>query len=119
MRHRLLILSAALWCAFGIAAGTMRSAEETAPAPLLESPEPVLVEILAKADRLPLAPALAITDRWLDAPAERSDELVLVTPQIDPRKLTSPAKPRRRDVCARHGMHKQITRGGRSWRCRR
>ena len=25
----------------------------------------------------------------------------------------------RTDVCARHGMHKQITRGGRSWRCRR
>jgi hypothetical protein len=23
------------------------------------------------------------------------------------------------DVCLRHGMHKQITRGGKSWRCRR
>ena len=24
-----------------------------------------------------------------------------------------------RDICTRHGMHKQITRGGKSWRCRR
>jgi len=24
-----------------------------------------------------------------------------------------------RDVCTRHGMHKQVTNGGRSWRCRR
>jgi len=23
------------------------------------------------------------------------------------------------NVCTRHGMHKQVTRGGRSWRCRR
>jgi len=23
------------------------------------------------------------------------------------------------DICTRHGMHKQITRGGKSWRCRR
>lgn len=23
------------------------------------------------------------------------------------------------DICQRHGMHKQITRGGKSWRCRR
>jgi len=26
---------------------------------------------------------------------------------------------RPKDVCARHGMHKEITRGGKSWRCRR
>lgn len=23
------------------------------------------------------------------------------------------------DICQRHGMHKQVTRGGKSWRCRR
>jgi hypothetical protein len=30
-------------------------------------------------------------------------------------------KPRRerRDVCARHGMRRVVTRGGKSWRCRR
>jgi hypothetical protein len=26
---------------------------------------------------------------------------------------------RESNVCTRHGMHKQVTRGGRSWRCRR
>jgi hypothetical protein len=25
----------------------------------------------------------------------------------------------RGDVCSRHGMHKQVTRGGKSWRCKR
>jgi hypothetical protein len=28
-------------------------------------------------------------------------------------------EPRHQDVCERHGLHKVITRGGRSWRCRR
>jgi hypothetical protein len=35
----------------------------------------------------------------------------------------SEAKPRRTkrggDVCARHNMHRVVTRGGKSWRCRR
>jgi hypothetical protein len=122
---RLIIASAALWCVAGISAGIMRSTQENAPAPAAESDEPVITEILAKGDRLPLAPVQAITDRWLDAPAERADELRLVEPQVVPAKggviqlrrvapLHAP-----RDICTRHGMHKVITRGGRSWRCRR
>jgi hypothetical protein len=69
-----------------------------------------------KADREPLR-----------APAEEP-------PQIEPEKLTRVAQAtavdiqpvraeaRRRperNVCTRHGMRKVVTRGGRSWRCRR
>jgi hypothetical protein len=100
----------------------MRSAEETAPAPLLESPEPVLVEILAKADRLPLAPA--------DPTAILAKAFADQAPVPTPAELVAESQPRNSiaiqlratrptDVCTRHGMRKQITRGGRSWRCRR
>jgi len=53
---------------------------------------------------------------------------VAVTPDIEPdvvvikeEKITTKPKQHHveRDVCQRHGMHKVITRGGRSWRCRR
>jgi hypothetical protein len=37
-----------------------------------------------------------------------------VAPRVVPRILYRP-----KDVCARHGMHKEVTRGGKSWRCRR
>lgn len=119
---RLIIASAALWCVAGISAGIMRSSQENAQAPAAESGEPVITEILAKGDRLPLAPVQAITDRWLDAPAERADELVLAPApgaaiRLPPTAIRLQSKPR--DICTRHGMHKVITRGGRSWRCRR
>jgi hypothetical protein len=41
--------------------------------------------------------------------------------EIVGRTVPSPVSLRRRvrDICARHGMHKQVTRGGKSWRCRR
>jgi hypothetical protein len=121
---RMLIASAALWCVAGITAGIVRTSQETAPPAAAESAEPVLVEILAKTDRLPVAPARAIVDRWYQPPpVERSDEL-LVEQKAEPATHRLQSNYRRRqlkpvDICARHGMHKVITKGGRSWRCRR
>jgi hypothetical protein len=46
----------------------------------------------------------------------------MATPD-DPKITVRPVRPARRthtgDVCQRHGMHKTLTHGGRSWRCRR
>jgi hypothetical protein len=122
LTFRVIIASAAaLWCVAGITAGIVRTIQETAPAPAAESPAPVLVEILAKADRLPLVPARTVAERWYTPPPpERADELE-IEPQMEPRKLTRHSRhlDHPRDVCARHGLRKVITRGGRSWRCRR
>ena len=118
---RTLIASAALWCVAGITAGTLRSVEDTAPPPAAESPGTVL----AKADRLPLIPREAITDRW---PAlSQEPAAVTAAARIDePQTVGTTASVRRHhprpvehNICTRHGMHKVITRGGRSWRCRR
>jgi hypothetical protein len=53
----------------------------------------------------PEPPALANADDIEQARAEK------------PRARNKPAP--ERNICTRHGMHKQVTRGGRSWRCRR
>jgi hypothetical protein len=110
----------------GIAAGALRSGQESAPAPDYVTTSPSDVIALAKTDRLPLAPTAAIDDRWLAPVAEKvaySDPVAQVPlPQMEPKKLTlnkSAKIVHPRDVCARHHMRKQITRGGRSWRCRR
>ena len=125
---RTLIASAALWCVAGITAGTLRTVEDIAPPPAAESP----VAILAKADRLPLIPREAITDRWPALSQEpaavraaaRTDEPQTVAATVSAGRphIRNVRKIRiadRADVCARHGMRKVITRGGRSWRCRR
>lgn len=124
---RLTIVSAALWCAAGIAAGITRSMQETAQAPAAESAEVLADDIVAmpKADRLPLPPAepmallaKAYADRQMvEAPAP-----VTVVRIDGPQTVGTTVSVRRHhptDVCARHGMRKVITRGGRSWRCRR
>lgn len=125
--NRIMIVSAALWAAAGIATGTLRSIEETPPPPAAESPEPVLAEILAKADRLPLPPqdpkallAKAFADQVPSPPIatvtpETSAELVGTAAQIKPKKLTSHLSD---NICTRHGMRKVVTHSGRSWRCR-
>jgi hypothetical protein len=41
------------------------------------------------------------------------------SPSLRPLRVITPPITRTPDVCTRHGMHKVITRGGRSWRCRR
>jgi len=40
-------------------------------------------------------------------------------PEKQPEKVHPRATRRESNVCTRHGMRKQVTRGGRSWRCRR
>jgi hypothetical protein len=80
-------------------------------------PEPSEPEPLRKADRLALPPVSA------DGPAM---VVPAVAPLLLPASLDDP-KPARTgkrrhpggDVCSRHGMRKAITRGGKSWRCRR
>jgi hypothetical protein len=70
-----------------------------------------------KADRLPL-PAPAVS---LPAPIEAAAPVELRTLKLasvgDFRQAR--AERRHRDICTRHGMRKVITRGGKSWRCRR
>jgi cell division septation protein DedD len=59
------------------------------------------------------------------APALLQNAAVPPTPL--PRPAIRPAATRRvasirhqpGDICGRHGMHKEVTRGGKSWRCRR
>lgn len=41
------------------------------------------------------------------------------SPPPPPKKKPRVRYSSRGDICARHGMRKEITRGGRSWRCRR
>jgi hypothetical protein len=132
---RIMILSAAFWAIAGITAGTIRSVQNDAPASLPESPEIVLTEISTKGDRLPLPPkdpyavlAAAFSDHRV------ADELPPLTPaETDPpaaaartdvlKTVGATVSARRHqietDVCTRHGMHKVVTRGGKSWRCRR
>ena len=45
---------------------------------------------------------------------------------VEPAPIVEQVKPKREhkrhvelDICQRHGMHKVITRGGKSWRCKR
>jgi hypothetical protein len=122
---RLIIASAACWCAAGITTGVVQRSHEIAQEAAAESPEPVITEILAKGDRLPLAPMQSISDRWYTPPpVERSQELLVDEPignsPTSPLHLPSAHRAdRHSDVCTRHGMHRVVTRGGRSWRCKR
>lgn len=51
---------------------------------------------------------------------EPAEQVVAAEPMPKPRPAIRPKIVfRPKDICARHGMHKQITRGGKSWRCRR
>jgi hypothetical protein len=125
---RILILSAAAWAAAGIAAGTLRTTQETAPAPALESTGPVLAAIELKADREPLAPQGKILDRWpelatalvvQDPPAPVTVEEAAVWPQLEPKKLTRHRQAGDR-VCGARGRHWYTRRHGwRYWRCNR
>lgn len=116
---RLVIASAALLAAAGIAAGVTQTLEETvSPAPA-ESPGPVLV--LAKSDRLPVTPAVTVKDRWYqESPPERSDELL-----VEHKAAISPDLPRSPPIATRHVDPVCGDRGRRwyrhhtYWRCRR
>jgi hypothetical protein len=69
-------------------------------------------------------PKKVITERV--APTLVEDAPVTVPPVAAAREvdgITPVSRHRRhaevRDVCTRHGMHKKVTRGGKSWRCSR
>jgi hypothetical protein len=76
--------------------------------------------VAPKADRLPLAES-AVT---LPAPIELATAADIEQSRAEtPGERNKPARARNkpareRNICTRHGMHKQVTRGGRSWRCR-
>jgi hypothetical protein len=61
----------------------------------------------------------------ITAPAPPVQRVVAEVPaKAPPVVQEEEERPRRRsaeggDICTRHGMHKVITRGGKSWRCRR
>lgn len=50
---------------------------------------------------------------------ETAEQDVAEVPLPQPRPKIKPRPIRVADICTRHGMHKQVTRGGKSWRCRR
>jgi hypothetical protein len=109
---------------------------EQHPARVVMPPEPP-VRATPKADRLSL-----FDDRWdkmptvaeirvipLDArPAPPPPPLPVVRaerpspehePDLEPKRRHRHEREHRHgDICERHGLHKVITRGGRSWRCR-
>jgi hypothetical protein len=65
---------------------------------------------------------VATTPAWSADFAERWPQPVAVDPApvpvtIEPTPIAAPrARP---DICSRHHMHKVITSGGKSWRCRK
>jgi len=69
-------------------------------------------------------PVRTITIRREDVepPIEEASSAEVPLPQARPVQASEPRRTIRKaslDICQRHGMHKQITRGGKSWRCRR
>jgi hypothetical protein len=115
---RLIILSAALCAAAGITAGTLRSVQQIAPAPALESPQAAM----AKADRLAL-PQLTVADRWTVPPAPvaptaastlrtHADASPVSDVQVRTVKKTDP-------ICGARGRRHFIRHHRQTWRCRR
>jgi hypothetical protein len=82
---------------------------------------------LPKADRDPVR----VVELRKNTEQPKVEERVIPPPATPPVEVEDDVKPRQRggddvkprrrggDVCTRHGMRKVVTRGGRSWRCRR
>lgn len=123
----IMLVSAALWLAATVTAMTVGPSRTSAPPAPAANPFPVqnrlvLTALETKADRLPLFAA-----RF---PADIKQAVVPIAPsppaalskgsQEEPAPRDDNDRPRRAsDVCQRHHMHKEITRHGKSWRCRR
>ena len=69
--------------------------------------------VAPKGDRLPVTPAPTAIEAPVQVAAARIDVLQTVGTTVSARRHIE------HNICTRHGMHKQITHGGRSWRCRR
>jgi hypothetical protein len=98
----------------------------------LFSPQPILTQ--EENDALPNAPVRIIRvrvehkpvpaflfDPKPTAPAmiQREPESTPLPPPRPSRIQVASIRKRPGDICQRHGMHKEIIRGGKSWRCRR
>jgi hypothetical protein len=129
------VVSAALWCAAAVA--VIVAAPEWKNAPLAAAVDPVPPPNLMaladdeqvstpKADRLPLfVPQSVITvnpeELPIIQPPARSVKPVKQIDDERPSRRARRAHAEARDICERHGMHKQFYHRGRyeSWRCRR
>jgi len=111
------------------------SPTEQHPARVVMPPEPVvampksdrLALFDARWDRMPTAAAIRVIpiEQPASPPAPPSRvraESPSPEPEADPepkRRHRQEREHRHGDICERHAMHKEYTRGGRSWRCRR
>ena len=77
--------------------------------------------VLRKGDRLPIQPEvielMQVTVEPMAVERTEVHQTVRATASVARRSHDHGRK--YHDICTRHGMHKVITRGGRSWRCRR
>jgi hypothetical protein len=117
----------------GIMAGVLALPRGPTPAPAASAPvvtKAVFGErfdwpLLKKQDRLPLPPAPKEDPVPVQAETvvmTQPDDLIDVKKKAEPKKKEKPtrtASAEHHDVCRRHHMHKVMTHGGRSWRCRR
>jgi hypothetical protein len=69
-----------------------------------------------KADRLPIAVQPVVV---MLPPEPKQDTMALATPADIAQNVAEKRPKPERDICQKHGMHKQITKGGKSWRCKR
>jgi hypothetical protein len=118
-----LIAGALAWS--GLIAAMLSMSREPAPA---ES-APVVAKFDSRWEELDDPPLLKKQDRLaLPVVTERVPVSPLIALSVDNAAVeTAPKKPverhrhvgERRNICSRHGMHRVITHGGRSWRCRK
>ena len=122
------VMAVGAFALFGILAGVMSSSRETTPEP---AASPVVTEaafaepspdddwpLLKKQDRLALPTTEPVPVKTESFAMASPDQ-----PLDDDKKKAKPVERKRHvaesDICARHGMHKVETHGGRSWRCRK
>jgi hypothetical protein len=116
---KLMTAAAAMASVLMVLAGLGHEAPPTPVVPIQIAerwPEEELVA--AKADRLPIQTQAPL---YLPVEEPRSETMALATTaDIQPHREQHRAKKQKPvDICTRHGLHKVITRGGKSWRCRR
>jgi hypothetical protein len=106
----------------GIVTGALMRGDEPAPAMAMASLEPKFEDrwedpelaALMKQDRLPVKALSGTAPVAVEVAVVRTDEPKTARTTVSVRRHH-----RERDICSRHNMRKQITRGGKSWRCRK
>jgi hypothetical protein len=119
---KLAVGAAALWPVLFLLASQR---DHPTPPPIVASDtlaERWPAEDLPRADRLPINPPAPVAEPTPLALATAAD--IEQSRAEKPRERHEPARARHkpareRNICTRHGMHKRVTHGGRSWRCRR